>query len=137
MRREANDRQVRILAYIRQHIHDKSYAPSTRQIARALDIRSAAIVGRDLVDHLAQTGTIGRDSRVARGIRLLDPPDPNASEALGYLRTIVVTWHELRAELEKDDPTWTMTVSITNMDRLVAMVEDFAHERTGQPSEPV
>ena len=67
MRREANDRQARILAYIRQHISDKGYAPSTRQIANELGIRSASIVDRDL-DHLAQAGVIGASGGRSRQV---------------------------------------------------------------------
>ena len=110
--------------------------PSTRQIANALDIRSASIVDRDL-DHLAQAGVIGRDRHVARGIRLIDPPAEGLAEAVGYLDTIAVTWRELRARLSQDDPMFTLAGPGADMDRLVGLAEEYVHERHRHAGAPV
>jgi hypothetical protein len=53
--------------------------------------------------------------------------------AFNHLEGLIATWRELRAELRQDDPMWILAGCGANMDRLIALAEEFVHERHRQP----
>ena len=85
-----NPRQGRLLAYIRRHIARKGYAPSAREMGRALGINSMRLIEGDL-ERLEEAGAIGRDRRVARAIWLPE----SADEATDHLQAVVAAWQAL------------------------------------------
>ena len=60
----------RVLAFLREYIGQKDYAPSIREIARCCGLPGTATVWYHL-NKLAWAGVIRRDSRVARSIVLV------------------------------------------------------------------
>lgn len=142
MKPKLNERQLQVLAYIRQYMRDKGYAPSIRDLYVDLNMRSAATLRKDL-DRLAEAGFIGRDRRIARGIWLLpdpagEPPGQAAhlAEATGYLDAIAATWQELRPEINQADSLFVL-VSTQNMDRLVALAREFVGDRNRRSAQAV
>lgn len=67
----SSERQRTILAFIRKSIRDRGYAPSIREIAEAVGLRSSASVYHYL-KQLEHTGAIRRTSTLARSIELND-----------------------------------------------------------------
>lgn len=66
-----SDRQLAILNCIRDHIAQKHYPPTLREIIAVTDITTTSIVNYNL-NRLEQAGYIARDPGVARGIRLTE-----------------------------------------------------------------
>lgn len=62
--------QRRCLAFIAQHIDDKNYAPSIREIQSYLGYKSHTSV-TDILDTLRDTGLIESVPNIARSIRLI------------------------------------------------------------------
>lgn len=61
-----------ILEYIRNYVAAKSYPPSVREIAEAMEMRSTSSVQYQL-GRLQAKGYIRRDSNIRRGVAILDP----------------------------------------------------------------
>lgn len=72
-----SDRQVRILAFIRQYLADHSYPPTIREIGKAVGIPSTSVVKYNL-ERLQDKGYIERSEEVSRGLRLKDGPSLTA-----------------------------------------------------------
>lgn len=70
-----NERQGKILAYIRLFKDSFGYSPSLRQIAHATDTSSISVISYNL-DRLQEQGYISRDKDVARSIRLISRGNP-------------------------------------------------------------
>ena len=71
MARTLSSRQKRILDYISQHIDDKGYPPTVREIGEAVGLRSSSTVHGHLKALEAQ-GHILRDAALTRAIRVPD-----------------------------------------------------------------
>ena len=72
-------RQIQILEYIRDHIREKGYPPTIRDIGKKVGLRSLRGVTNNL-EKLEEAGFIQRESRT-RAIRITDPaylPMPDA-----------------------------------------------------------
>ena len=65
---------------------------------------------------------------------MCSPTNRDLAEAIDRLEGVIFAWRELRADLRQDDPMWILAGSGANMDRLVALAEDFVHEHTGHPT---
>lgn len=65
------DREKQVLEQVRSSIGSRGYAPSIREIAEALNIRSPNVVVARL-DALEHKGYIRREPRVSRGIVLIE-----------------------------------------------------------------
>lgn len=63
------ERRKAILSFVRGHISEHGYAPSTREIAEAVGVASQVVVHTHLV-RLAEQGYLTVTPRVARGIVL-------------------------------------------------------------------
>lgn len=113
-----NDRQQAILAFIREHIASKGYAPSVRDI-HALGLCAWHTLNRDLV-RLAEAGAIQRDPGLARAIRLPEAAD----QTTGQLRAMVATWEALRPEVDT-----TRSQAAAAMDRQIGLARELLHER--------
>ena len=66
-----SQRQQRILEFIRQFVAQNARPPTVREIGEAANIRSTSVVDYNLRS-LQRAGLIRRDSKVSRGIELLD-----------------------------------------------------------------
>jgi repressor LexA len=71
MARPLSSRQERILRFITQHIGEKGYPPTVREIGEAVDLRSSSTVHGHL-KALQAAGYIQRESARTRAIRLPD-----------------------------------------------------------------
>lgn len=65
-------RQEMILQYIREHVEDKGYPPSVREIAEAVGLASSSTVHGHL-SRMEQKGYIRRDPTKPRAIEIVDP----------------------------------------------------------------
>ena len=65
--KKATDKQLRVLAYVKEHIRKHGYAPSVREICRALDLRSTSTVHGYLA-RLQKKGLIKKDALKPRTI---------------------------------------------------------------------
>lgn len=68
-----SERQVRILAFIRQYLADHNYPPTIREIGRTVGIPSTSVVKYNL-ERLQDKGYIERSEEVSRGLRLKGGP---------------------------------------------------------------
>lgn len=68
-----NDKQDKILHYIKQHVKDKGFPPSIREICRAFKFASPR-AGQKHLESLEAQGYIQRESK-SRGIKILSEPD--------------------------------------------------------------
>lgn len=64
-------RRDRVLAFVRAHVQRHGYAPSVREIGRAIDISSTSVVIYYL-RRLADAGKLVRHDYVSRGLELPD-----------------------------------------------------------------
>ncbi len=65
--RKATDKQLRVLAYVKEHIRKHGYAPSVREICQALDLRSTSTV-HGYLQRLQKKGLIKKDALKPRTI---------------------------------------------------------------------
>lgn len=70
MKDELPARQVAMMKYINQHIADKGYPPTLREIAAGTNISSISVVWNNL-DKLQKRGLVSVTPGTARGIRVL------------------------------------------------------------------
>jgi repressor LexA len=77
-------RQTQILDFIKSFIAEKHYAPSVRQIGKAVNLASPSTVHMHL-QALENKGLISRGKEEARAIVVLDKPDPNAPPATNII----------------------------------------------------
>ena len=70
---DLSERQVRILAFIRQYLEKHSYPPTIREIGKEVGIPSTSVVKYNL-ERLQDKGYIERSEEVSRGLRLKDGP---------------------------------------------------------------
>lgn len=68
---KATDKQQRVLDYVRQQIKEEGYAPSVREICKALDLKSTSTVHGYLA-RLKKKGLIEKVDMKSRTIRLVD-----------------------------------------------------------------
>ena len=71
-RKGLSERQQRILQVLESYLNKLGYPPSIREICEQTAITSTSVVNYYL-DQLQEMGYIERDSRVSRGIRLMQP----------------------------------------------------------------
>jgi repressor LexA len=74
-------KQEKFLEYIRNYSMTNGYAPSMREIAKAMGIASSAGV-KTMLERLAKKGALQKDLRTARGIKVFhtSPPITSRSE---------------------------------------------------------
>lgn len=68
-------RQLQILEFIREHVKEKGYPPSVREIAQAVGLKSSSTVHGHL-NRLEEKGFIRRDPTKPRAIEILDDTTP-------------------------------------------------------------
>lgn len=68
---KATDKQQRVLDYVRKQIKEEGYAPSVREICKALDLKSTSTVHGYLA-RLKKKGLIEKVDMKSRTIRLID-----------------------------------------------------------------
>ncbi len=68
-----NEKQDRILHYIKRHVKDKGFPPSIREICKAFKFASPR-AGQKNLEVLEEQGYIQRESK-SRGIKILSEPD--------------------------------------------------------------
>lgn len=106
---ELSDRQIAILRFIQRFIEQFRYAPTVREIGRALEIPSTSMINYYLTA-LENKGCIHRTFRSSRSIRLLEggyqaigqlkPEDPQAE--LSRLRAENRMLHERCERLQQE-----------------------------------
>lgn len=74
MSKELTAKQLNILKYIQQQVHQKGYPPSVREIGAAVGLKSTSTVHSHL-SRLEQKGYIRRDPTKPRAIEILLPDD--------------------------------------------------------------
>lgn len=68
---KATDKQQRVLDYVKEQIKEQGYAPSVREICKALDLKSTSTVHGYLA-RLKKKGLIAKDDMKSRTIKLVD-----------------------------------------------------------------
>lgn len=68
---KATDKQQRVLDYVRKQIKEEGYAPSVREICKALDLKSTSTV-HGYLSRLKKKGLIEKVDMKSRTIRLID-----------------------------------------------------------------
>ncbi len=68
-----SERQVRILAFIRQYGDEHGFPPTIREIGKAAGISSTSVVKYNL-ERLEEKGKLERSDEISRGLRLKDDP---------------------------------------------------------------
>ena len=68
---KATDKQQRVLNYVKEQIKEKGYAPSVREICKALDLKSTSTVHGYLA-RLKKKGLIAKDDMKSRTIQMID-----------------------------------------------------------------
>lgn len=68
---KATDKQQRVLDYVKKQIKEEGYAPSVREICKALDLKSTSTV-HGYLSRLKKKGLIAKDDMKSRTIRLVD-----------------------------------------------------------------
>ncbi len=68
---KATDKQQRVLDYVKEQIKEKGYAPSVREICKALDLKSTSTVHGYLA-RLKKKGLIAKDDMKSRTIQMID-----------------------------------------------------------------
>jgi len=71
MAHELSERQVKMVAFIREFIGEHHFPPTIREIGKRVGIPSTSVVKYNL-DILQREGLIDRDPDISRGIRLLE-----------------------------------------------------------------
>ena len=71
MSEATNDKQEKILSYIRQNVRTKGYPPSVREIGKAVGLSSSSTVHAYL-NKLEAQGFIRRDPTKPRAIEIMD-----------------------------------------------------------------
>lgn len=70
--------QLKILDAVKSITEEKGYAPSVRDIMRAVGLQSPSSAAHQ-IDQLQAKGFLTRDKRVPRSIRLVPPPGGDAA----------------------------------------------------------
>ena len=68
---KATDKQQRVLDYVKKQIKEEGYAPSVREICKALDLKSTSTV-HGYLSRLKKKGLIEKTDMKSRIIRLVD-----------------------------------------------------------------
>ncbi len=68
---KATDKQQRVLDYVKEQIKENGYAPSVREICKALDLKSTSTVHGYLA-RLKKKGLIAKDDMKSRTIQMID-----------------------------------------------------------------
>jgi len=89
--KKAQEREQKILAYMKHEIREKGYPPTVREICNALDIKSTSTVHKDLAN-LEKEGHIIKDPSKPRAMMITDEPQlqPDRTFADSVERTDVV-----------------------------------------------
>lgn len=74
--KKATEKQLRVLAYVKEQIKKNGYAPSVREICQALGLRSTSTVHGYLA-RLQKKGLIQKAALKPRTIRITDPNNKN------------------------------------------------------------
>ncbi len=74
-------RQAQILAYITDHIEERNYAPSYREIGDHFHLSSTATIAEH-VESLRQKGYLSQEERSARSIQVLEQADSHMSSSV-------------------------------------------------------
>jgi repressor LexA len=93
-----SERHKRILEVLEQFQSELGYPPSIREICDKTGITSTSLVNYYL-DQLQEMGYIQRDSRVSRGIRLVQLPENVKTKVLGSLRQTAQKLQQTAEEL--------------------------------------
>lgn len=72
--KKATEKQLRVLAYVKEHIKKHGYAPSVREICQALDLRSTSTV-HGYLQRLQKKGYIKKDALKPRTILITGDED--------------------------------------------------------------
>ena len=83
-----NEREKKILAYMKAEITQKGYPPTVREVCSSLGIKSTSTAHKDL-KNLEEKGYIRKDPAKPRAIEILDFDNPNRFES-GYTETEVI-----------------------------------------------
>lgn len=78
--KDLSSRQQQILTYIKQHLSQKGYPPSVREIGEAIGLSSSSTVHFHL-NALEEKGCLRRDPTKPRAIELLTTPDSPLSDS--------------------------------------------------------
>ena len=73
--KKATEKQLRVLAYVKDQIRKNGYAPSVREICQALDLRSTSTV-HGYLQRLQKRGLIQKAALKPRTIRITDDDNP-------------------------------------------------------------
>lgn len=71
-----NEREKRILAYMKAELNQKGYPPTVREMCNSLGIKSTSTAHKDLAN-LEQKGYIRKDPSKPRAIEILDSDHPS------------------------------------------------------------
>ena len=88
MRGPEGEMQNQILAYIKQTLNEKGFAPSVREIRDAMGLKSPATVQTHL-HHLEQKGYITRNDRKQRSIMITQKETTEVSNAVPVVGKVV------------------------------------------------
>lgn len=70
------EREMQILAYMKEIIKTKGYPPTIREICEALDIKSTSTVHKD-IENLVKEGYLKKDPSKPRALMVVDSPADN------------------------------------------------------------
>ncbi len=76
---DLSDRQVQVLAFIKEKVTERGYPPSVREIGEALGLSSPSTVHSHL-SALVKAGLLRRDPSKPRAIEVLDPYNARAAK---------------------------------------------------------
>lgn len=72
---KTREREQRILAFMKNEIHDKGYPPTVREICNALEIKSTSTVHKDIAN-LEKQGFLKKDPSKPRALMLVENEEP-------------------------------------------------------------